>query len=89
MRSFRRAVGDFLYGLTGFEFAHQANRMRRELETLLMITTFGDLIGLPIFPPYYGLRLLPYLVADIPTWKRQVLRERHPLDQEEFDLIEM
>jgi hypothetical protein len=89
VRSLRRAVGEFLYGMTGYEFVHQATRMRHDLNTLLMVTTFGDLVGLPIFPPYYGLRLLPYVTPDIAVWKRQALRERHPLDQEEFDLIEM
>ena len=37
---------------------------------------FGDMLGVPILPPYYGLRLLPWLVPQIETWKRRVLRER-------------
>ena len=89
MRSVRQAVGEFLYGMTAYEFVHQTHRMRHDLNSLLMVTTFGDLIGLPVFPPYYGLRLLPYVAGDLEVWKRQMLRERHPLDQEEFDLIEM
>jgi len=85
----RRAAGEFLYGMTGYEFAHEAMRMRQETGTMLMLMTFGELVGLPVFPPYYSLRLLPYVAPEIGSWKRQVLRERHPLEKEEFDLIEM
>lgn len=85
----RRAAAEFLYGMAGYEFAQQANRMRHEAGTLLMLVTFGDMIGLPVLPPYYSLRLLPYVVPEVATWKRQLLREKHPLEKEEFDLIEM
>ena len=88
-RGYRRAIADFVYGLIGYEFAAQAARMRADLDTLFMIATVGDLIGLPILPPYYALRLVPYLVPSVNVWKRRVLRERHPLENEEFDLIEM
>jgi hypothetical protein len=32
------------------------------------------------------MRLLPYVVPSIATWKRRVLREREFSDSEEFDL---
>ena len=89
LSAFRRAAGEFVYGMTGYEFARQAERMRHETGTLLMLMTFGDLVGLPVFPPYYSLRLLPYVAPEIGVWKRGLLRERHPLEKEEFDLIEM
>lgn len=89
LRSLRASVGQFLYGMTGYEFAQQANHMRHEAGTLLLLVTFGDMIGLPVLPPYYALRLLPFVTPEIATWKRQVLRERHPLEKEEFDLIEL
>lgn len=89
LRAFQRAAGEFFHGMTGYEFAHEAERMRHEIGTLLMLMTFGDLVGLPVLPPYYSLRLLPYVAPEIELWKRQVLRERHPLDKEEFDLIEI
>jgi hypothetical protein len=41
-----------------------------------MLGVYGDMLGVPILPPYYGLRLLPYVVPQIATWKRSVLRER-------------
>jgi hypothetical protein len=79
-------IREFLYGLIGYEFAHTALEERGALETLFMLITMGDLIGVPILPPYYALRLLPYVVPNIATWKRRVLRERMPTDSEEFDM---
>ena len=89
IRGIRRSVGQFLYGMTGYEFAQHANHMRADQNTVLMVLTFGDMIGVPIMPPYYALRLLPYVVPELDRWKRQVLRERYALDKEEFDLVEI
>ena len=89
LRGWLDGLRELLYGMTGYEFAQHARHLRAERETLLLALTFGDLIGLPVLPPYYSLRLLPYAVPDLERWKRRVLRERHSLDNEEFDLIEM
>jgi hypothetical protein len=79
-------IREFFYGLGAFEFEQQAIAMRASLETLFMTITLGDMVGLPIIPPYYSMRLLPYVVPSIATWKRRVLREREFSDREEFDL---
>ena len=72
----RRAAREFLYGLTGYEIAQQALEIRASMEALFLAGVFGDMVGLPILPPYYGLRLLPFVVPQIETWKQRVLRER-------------
>jgi hypothetical protein len=71
-----RALREFLYGMTGYEFAQQALEIRASMEKLFMLALFGDMLGVPVLPPYYGLRLLPWVVPQIETWKRHVLRER-------------
>lgn len=83
------ALREIVYGMTGYEFAQHARHLRAERETLLFLLLFGDMLGLPILPPYYALRVLPYVVPEIEAWKRRVLRERHPLESEEYDLIEL
>jgi len=60
----------------GYEFAQQALELRAATETLFMLGLFGEMLGVPILPPYYGLRLMPHVVPQIETWKRRVLRER-------------
>lgn len=76
LRHLARGVGEILYGMTTFDWARDMRRERGEIERLFMLITFGDLIGLPILPPYYTLRLLPYIVPTINRWKRSLLRER-------------
>jgi hypothetical protein len=81
-----RVLRDLFYGATGYEFERQAARLRGDLENLFVFMIVGDAIGVPILPPYYALRLVPFVVEVLPYWKRRVLRERHPLEHEEFDL---
>lgn len=77
---------EFLYGMMGMEFASHAMEMRASLESLFMLSTVGEVIGVPILPPYYSLRLLPYIVPNIETWKRRVLREREFTDDHDYHL---
>ena len=83
---FLQAFHDFFYGMFGLEFAEHAMEMRGSLESLFMLATVGDMIGVPILPPYYSLRLLPYLVPNISTWKRRVLRAREFSDEHDYHL---
>jgi hypothetical protein len=82
----REALGRFMYGMTGFEFARHAVEMRHEMETVFMVVTMGDLIGIPVLPPVYSLRLLPYVVPEIATWKRNLARRKDFWEKEEYDL---
>jgi hypothetical protein len=86
LKSVLRALREIAYGATGYEFERQAARLRADLENVFMFMVVGDTIGVPILPPYYALRLVPYLVGVLPMWQRRILRERNPLDNEEFDL---
>jgi len=61
--------------MTTYEFVQQAQEMRASMQKLFMVGVFGDMLGVPVLPPYYGLRLLPWVVPEIEAWKRQVLRE--------------
>jgi len=55
-------------------------RQRSALEHIFVLTSFGDLLGLPILPPYYSLRLLPFIVPLVSNWRRRMLRERDLMD---------
>ena len=76
----------FLYGLTGYEFARYAVATRHELESIFMIVTLGDLIGVPVLPPIYSLRLLPYVAPEIGMWKRCLARRKEFWERKEYDL---
>ncbi len=83
---FGSKVRDFFYGMTAWEFERQALEMRASLETVFMTIAFGDMLGLPVIPPLYSLRLLPFVVPSITDWKRRAAREREFSDGEEFHL---
>ncbi len=69
-----------LYGMAGHDMARYALKTRGSMEHLFILITMGDLLGIPILPPYYSLRLLPYVVPQISTWKRRMLREKDASD---------
>lgn len=84
--NFLNALRDFFYGMYGYEVERHTVEMRASLETLFMAITFGDMLGLPIMPPYYTLRVLPFVVPNIATWKRRTLREREFTEDHDYDL---
>ena len=71
---------DIVYGMSSHEMTRHAVRTRASMEHLFILITMGDLLGIPILPPYYSLRLLPYVVPQIATWKRRMLREKDLMD---------
>jgi hypothetical protein len=85
-RSWLTALREFAYGMSGYEFARHALETRAALDNVFMLVLVGDMLGLPVIPPYYALRLLPHLAPNIATWKRRVLREREFTDEHEFHL---
>ncbi len=84
--SFGRAVREFLYGMTAYEFEHQALELRRSLESLFLVAVFDDMLGVPVLPPCQALRLLPYALPRLGPWKRRLLRERELGDDHEHHL---
>ncbi len=75
-----RWLKGFAYGMFFYEMELELRRQRGQMEHLFVLIVFGDMIGLPVIPPYYTLRLLPYVVPVIHRWKRSVLRERDLTD---------
>ena len=71
---------EVIYGMAAHDMSRAALRTRASMEHLFILITMGDLLGIPILPPYYSLRLLPYVVPQIATWKRRMLREKDVAD---------
>jgi hypothetical protein len=79
-RRITRTLAEVLYGMALHDQARALARQRGSLEHLFVLISFGDLLGVPILPPYYSLRLLPFVVPEIGAWKRRMLREKDLLD---------
>jgi hypothetical protein len=76
LQNIARALMEMLYGATIYEMVRDLRKERSHLEHMFILVVFGDLLGVPILPPYYTLRLLPYVVPEIAGWRRSMLRER-------------
>ena len=82
-RGFRGFLGKarkVAYGMAAHDMTRYAMRTRASMEHLFILVTMGDMLGVPILPPYYSMRLLPYVVPQISTWKRRMLREKDVTD---------
>jgi hypothetical protein len=75
-----RTVGEMIYGATVYEMVRDLKKERAHLEYLFILIVYGELLGIPVLPPYYALRLLPFVVPDLTGWKRSMSRERDLTD---------
>jgi hypothetical protein len=80
LRKTAKTLAEVLYGMAIHDQARALARQRGTLEHLFVLISFGDLLGVPILPPYYSLRLLPFVVPLINNWRRRMLRERDIID---------
>lgn len=76
----RQAAGEILYGMFVHDSARMFRRQESSLEHLFVFMSFGDMLGVPILPPYYTLRLLPFVTPLINGWRRRMLREKDLID---------
>jgi len=75
-RNIIATLREVLYGMTVYDWVLELEKARNEHNRLFTLIVFGDLLGVPILPPYYTLRLIPYIVPTLATWQRSMLRER-------------
>lgn len=80
LKKLGQSILGFMYGMAAHDMTRFAMKTRGSMEHLFILITMGDMLGVPILPPYYSLRLLPYVVPQISTWKRRMLRERDLTD---------
>ncbi|MGD2026568.1 MAG: hypothetical protein PVI99_02025 [Anaerolineales bacterium] len=70
-RFLREKLDDFLLGTAlSWVMAPYAIRKGAELERIFALTASARLMGLPVLPPVYELKLLPYLTPSLLNWRR-------------------
>ena len=75
-RKILKTLGEVFYGMTVYDWVHELDKARNERDRLFTLIVYGDLLGVPILPPYYSMRLIPYMVPTLKNWRRSMLRER-------------
>ena len=73
-------MNEVFYGMTIHEMDLVLKKENGSINNLFMLIVFGDLIGPPLLPSYYSMRLLPYTLPIIKIWKRSILREKDLTD---------
>ncbi|MFQ5712051.1 MAG: methyltransferase [Candidatus Geothermarchaeales archaeon] len=71
-----KAVKEFLFGLLVFEIYQYHLSKWITYKDVFMLMALGEMLGIPMLPPYYSLRVFPYFVPNIEPWRRRLLRER-------------
>jgi len=69
-----------LLGATVYDMAQDALRMKWYVEQALMLASIGDMLGFPVVS-YYRLKLIPYWILKIQSWKMAVLKEKDVVDK--------
>ena len=77
---FFQGVREFLYGFLLHGIVDDIAKSKVQREHLFMLFIEGNMLGIPIIPNYYSLRLLPYYVPYIHRWKKNMVRERDLFD---------
>jgi len=72
----KKFLQDFFVGMAYWEIEQTARHEKLARHDLFTLVTFGDLLGVPLLPPFYSLRILPYILPTLDSWKRRMLREK-------------
>jgi hypothetical protein len=75
-----RVLKQIIYGMTVYDMVRELNKERGTLERVFILSIYSDILGIPLFTPYYSLRLLPYVMPKFDSWKMSLLRERDITD---------
>lgn len=82
----RKFLNEAFYGMTIHEMNLELKKDKARLNNLFMLMVFGNIIGLPILPPYYSMRILPHIIPFYKTWRRNILREKDLTDSISMDI---
>jgi len=80
LRKALRTAGQMIYGATVWEMVREVEKQRGQREKLFILLVFGDLLGVPVLPSFYTLRLLPYVSLSFDGWRMSLSRPRDLTD---------
>jgi len=70
-RNCKDRVEDFLLGTAlSWVMVPYTLRKNKEFERIFALITSTQFLGLPLLPPGYALKLLPYLTPNLLNWRR-------------------
>ena len=71
---YRQIIDEFLFGATlSWTLVPILMRRRQETEHIIALMLLMQNIGMPLLPPAYALKLLPYLIPNLLYWRRMTI----------------
>ena len=81
LKNFKRGLKDFFFGFLYLPYIKNLLEHYNNEDLALMTITLGDMLGMPLMPPIYKLRLLPLWYPRIEYWKKRMLVEKSALEK--------
>jgi len=78
--SFKEKVKDLFFGMFALQTHQELRQLALKYRDIINVLLLGEFMGLPVLGTFYTLRLVPYLIEDIPEITDRVLRERDVLE---------
>ena len=71
----------FLWGFFYFEMFHDLQKEKARYSDAMNVVIVGELLGLPLMISVITLRLLPYLLPELDSWKYRQLSEADIIEE--------
>lgn len=77
----RYRLNEVMWGFFIYEFWHGVHEERTRYADALNVLMIGELLGIPLMNSTITLRLLPYMLPDLKTWKERQLTDPEILER--------
>ncbi len=77
---FLQGIKEFLYGFLLHGMVLGVYGQKAQLEDIFILFVLGETIGVPVFPGFYSMRLIPYYTARFSHWKKKTVKPKDLLD---------
>ncbi len=80
MERLKKFLQEFFFGAACLEIEQTLREEKRAKLDVILLLSFGDLLGVPVFPPYHSMRLLPHFLPVLEAWKKRMVKEKDLTD---------
>jgi len=81
VRQAMQVARQFLWGFFYFEMFHDLQKEKARYGDAVNLVILGELLGLPLMNSVITLRLLPYLLPELDSWKYRQLSEADIIEE--------
>ncbi len=79
-RNAAHVLKEMLWGLFFYDLYIEQMKLRVRYNDAVNVLVFSEQLGIPLMNSYVSMRLLPYFVGELESWKRREMREKDFLE---------